>query len=591
MRGKPRAGVGRTASVCRLLVLYLHRRPVLRLRWTCAWGTSLAGIGPRSPLTAALTFGAVSVAGPSAPTASAAGPVRPARHAGRVPAQRPLRLRHRARPDEGRQQRRSSPPSARPGCSSTRQHLPQRRRRAHRRRAQPAADRRRATPSGWRSPCRPFAAGWRTRSSASPDRSNALAARLILRARARSTPAFMRNVVPTLQGRGFSADLNYFEPAQPKNGFRPGRQPAPRRQPAARPLKGGRGAESVLVVDSPAPSRTVVYDLDGNGKVDEDHGHGAFVASLVKLLAPTAEVVLAGVHGRQVPALARWSPMMFSDADLIRAMGNAFGLSPGGTAVRRAFNVVNLSLGGAGCDGIAARLPLGRFMRDLAGFATKTTDVAARYVAAAGNDGADVKHFPAAWRDTADDRAGRRRRRSRPRRRRADRRRQPDPPDPGIPRSAGCSPSGRGPAASADSFSNCGKWVNGIADGARAVEPVPEQDRLGELERHQLRHAAGERGRRRRHESRRRRHRRGRRRVLTRPAADRMDETARPADAGVHRPEPARSRSATSRLESPIRSRAGRAAPSDGQRLPRAATHRRVGEPPAGRGRRGRRAR
>ena len=191
---------------------------------------------------------------------------------------------------------------------------------------------------------------------------NALAALLFLRP-GTLTPRFMRFVVPTLQGRGWSADLNYFEPAMPNMGFRPDDNPM-EAQPA-RALKGG-GA-SVLVVDSPAASRTVVYDLDGNQKVDEDHGHGPFVATLVKLLAPSAEVVLAGVRGRQVPNLARWSPMMFSDADLIRAMGAAFGLSPGGTAVRRAFNVVNLSLGGAGCDGIAARLPLGRFMRDLAG--------------------------------------------------------------------------------------------------------------------------------------------------------------------------------------------------------------------------------
>ena len=207
----------------------------------------------------------------------------------------------------------------------------------------------------------------------------------------------MRTVVPTLQGRGWSTDLNYLEPVQPKNHFRPFDNPL--EAPAPRPFKGGRA--SVLVVDSPAPEPRgpVVYDLDGNGKVDEDHGHGPFVASLVKLLAPSAEVVLAGVRGRQIPSLARWSPMMFTDADLIRAMGTAFGLSPGGTAVRRGFNVVNLSLGGAGCDGIAARLPLGRFMRDLAGLAFKLTRVTPRYVAASGNDGGDVKHFPAAWRD------------------------------------------------------------------------------------------------------------------------------------------------------------------------------------------------
>ena len=58
--------------------------------------------------------------------------------------------------------------------------------------------------------------------------------------------------------------------------------------------------------------------------------------------------------------------MMFSDADLIKTMGAVFGLSSSGQLTRHTFDVVNLSLGGAGCDGVAARLALGRFMRDLA---------------------------------------------------------------------------------------------------------------------------------------------------------------------------------------------------------------------------------
>ena len=106
------------------------------------------------------------------------------------------------------------------------------------------------------------------------------------------------------------------------------------------------------------------YDVDGNGFVDEDHGHGVYVASLIKRLAPTAEVVLAGVNGGHVAASARWSPMLFSDADVIAAIGQAFGLSA--TGVERPFDVVNLSLGGAGCAGIGSRLALGRFLRDLA---------------------------------------------------------------------------------------------------------------------------------------------------------------------------------------------------------------------------------
>ena len=170
----------------------------------------------------------------------------------------------------------------------------------------------------------------------------------------------------------------------------------------------GQGGEGrVLVVDSPADDPAtagvttigppVDYDVDGNGFVDEDHGHGVFVASLIEQLAPTAEVVLAGVDGGHLPASARWSPMVFSDADVIAAIGQAFGLSA--TGVERPFDVVNLSLGGAGCAGIGSRLALGRFLRDLAEFSARTSGVRPVYVAAAGNDGGDVKHFPAAWRD------------------------------------------------------------------------------------------------------------------------------------------------------------------------------------------------
>jgi Subtilase family len=300
---------------------------------------------------------------------------------------------------------------------------------------------------------------------------NALAARLMLRP-GTLTNRFMRTVVPTLQGGGFSVDLNYLEPAMPNNRFHPFDNPLEAQAPRA--FTGGKG--SVLVVDSPAQSRSVPYDVGPgpNGLVDEDHGHGPFVASLVELLAPMAEVVLVGVNGRHVPTLARWSPMMFSDADLIRAMGTAFGLSPGGTAVRRGFNVVNLSLGGIGCDGIAARLPLGRFMRDLAGLATKSTDITPRYVAASGNDGADTKHFPAAWRDkpTIEQAA--------------------DAVDAALGGGASTVAGnqirqvqaflqprlfavGSWTAGTRDSFSNCGRWVNGIADGARAIGSYPSK--------------------------------------------------------------------------------------------------------------------
>ena len=112
----------------------------------------------------------------------------------------------------------------------------------------------------------------------------------------------LRQIIPTLQGRGYSTDLNYLEPALPNYRLRPGGNPAA----AADPGIGQGGEGRVLVVDSPAdnpasaPGVTTIgspadYDVDGNGLVDEDHGHGVFVAALVKRLAPTAEVVLAGV--------------------------------------------------------------------------------------------------------------------------------------------------------------------------------------------------------------------------------------------------------------------------------------------------------
>ena len=66
---------------------------------------------------------------------------------------------------------------------------------------------------------------------------------------------FLRNTIPSLQGQGFSIDLNYLEPAQPNNGFRPGDDPV---ESAAAPMgSGGRGR--VLVVDSPSQRERLPY--------------------------------------------------------------------------------------------------------------------------------------------------------------------------------------------------------------------------------------------------------------------------------------------------------------------------------------------
>jgi hypothetical protein len=284
--------------------------------------------------------------------------------------------------------------------------------------------------------------------------------------------AFLRQIVPTLQGLGFSTDLNYLEPALPNYAFRPASNPLPATAPASG--TGGRG--SVLVVDSPAsdaatPGVTTQgpradYDVDGNGLVDEDHGHGVYIASLIKRSAPGTKVVLAGVNGGHLAASARWSPMVFTDADVIAALGTAFGLSTNGVA--RSYDVVNLSLGGAGCPGIGSRLALGRFLRDLADVSASTAGVRPVYVAAAGNDGGDVKHFPAAWRDGPTMEAA------------ALAVDLVSPPGVGDEIRAihnalraeivavGSWTGGR-----RDAFSNCGSWVNAVAAGKNTVSRYP----------------------------------------------------------------------------------------------------------------------
>ena len=91
--------------------------------------------------------------------------------------------------------------------------------------------------------------------------------------------------------------------------------------------------------------------------------------------------------------------MTFSDYDLISVLNSSPEFMP---------NIVNLSLGGTGCAsatlpdnpnpdfGIGERLALGRAMRTLL-----HDNPNLKFVAAAGNDGEDVLHFPAAWRHPA----------------------------------------------------------------------------------------------------------------------------------------------------------------------------------------------
>ena len=197
------------------------------------------------------------------------------------------------------------------------------------------------------------------------------------------------------------------------------------------------------------------------------------------------------------------------------------------------------------------------------------------YVAAAGNDGGDVKHFPAAWRDKPTiqataavvDLVGPAGRGSR---------------DPGHPTSL--SPSGMLAVGSRsggvrDSFSNCGTWVNAVAAGAGTVSRYPSPTGLGALERHELRHSAGERGARRRpgphRRLRRQRHRRVLSHFLMSSEKENIDDLLTraftdPTNALEQRDDAAAGGG---------RCRARRTAAGHGQRLPRAAPRRRVRPP------------
>jgi hypothetical protein len=201
----------------------------------------------------------------------------------------------------------------------------------------------------------------------------------------------VQTVLPDLQRIGRSVDLNYLEPLQPNNAFRPFDDPISVDEPQDANFGGADGV-SVMVIDSPDDPTT--YDMDGNGLVDEDHGHGVFVQSIIGRSGAT--VSLVGVpptsftaNNPSVLASGRWAPMMFSDAEIIAALG-----TPDIKA-----DVVNLSLGGVGCLATATaqelgdRLALARVMDNM-----RLGDDSLQFVAAAGNNGLDVLHFPAAWR-------------------------------------------------------------------------------------------------------------------------------------------------------------------------------------------------
>lgn len=208
--------------------------------------------------------------------------------------------------------------------------------------------------------------------------------------------------LPNLQAVGRSVDLNYLEPLQPNDGFRPADDPhSPRDGESPPDSFGGGGDRSVLVIDSPLESDTT-YDTEPNGYVDESQGHGLFVKSIIERSG--AAIRFVGVQPLYTTMLStgRWSPMTFSDWDIVLAILGSLSFDP---------DIVNLSLGGVGCEidqmnspaigdpfefGIGERLALAQIMRLAWG---SNEDL--RIVAAAGNNSSNsVLHFPAAWRNS-----------------------------------------------------------------------------------------------------------------------------------------------------------------------------------------------
>ncbi len=225
--------------------------------------------------------------------------------------------------------------------------------------------------------------------------------------------------LPLLQGDGTSVDLNYLEPVLPNNIFRPYDDPVLATEPQVGAFSGATFTSAVgkwvAVIDSTDDG--TVYDRDpdgeiGHGFIDQDHGHGRFVTSIIDrngatvTLSPLMPNTVSSNNSSLLTS-GRWAPMAIQDADIINALDSILNSESLDT-----LRAVNLSLGGVGCPsgagdlvwGIGERLPLARKMRELLVENDKLVDNPAdvvKFVAAAGNNGEDVLHFPAAWRNDA----------------------------------------------------------------------------------------------------------------------------------------------------------------------------------------------
>jgi hypothetical protein len=219
-------------------------------------------------------------------------------------------------------------------------------------------------------------------------------------------------VVGGLQDAGFPVDFDYLHAILPNYQVKPDDTPSP--VPTGDPgvnISSSGGLAGVIDVDfADMPSFSVHLPADADitayeqpFDVDEFRGHGPFIADLIKRYANETTVELwpvAGANASPDPkAPGGTIGGAIDDFSLLERIAAATGrqleklVVPGTDSPRyiytraESLGVLNLSLGGFGCA-IYPHLPLAALLAEQ----TETL-----IVAAAGNDGSEHYHFPAAF--------------------------------------------------------------------------------------------------------------------------------------------------------------------------------------------------